>query len=60
MASQLPDTLTVEEIFEMNLEDFKSIFTQKGMVVKGFNKCQLQIQLIILSTTVGREDKRKC
>lgn len=57
LASQLPDSLSVDDILEMNLEDLKSIFTQNGIVIKGFTKSQLQSLLIKLNLTVGREDR---
>lgn len=56
-ASQLPNSLTVDEVLEINLVDLKSNLTYQGMVVRGFTKCQMQSQLIKSNDTVGREGR---
>lgn len=56
MASQLPDSLSVK-ILNMNMEDLKSVLSQKCINIKGLTKNQLQSQLIKLNLNVETEDR---
>lgn len=46
LASLTPEKLSLDEILEMNADDWKGILTQKEIAVKDMNKVQLQGQMI--------------